>query len=474
MSGEPSAPASGARRDVELVTHLGAARATGPLLFVEGTRDVGYGDAVEIEQRGRRLHGRVLAVGSDAAVVEVFEGTMGLSLPEVEVRFLGRPLEAPVGLEMLGRSFDGRGEPVDGGPRPLLVERRDVNGAPINPIARDYPRDFIQTGVSAIDGMNTLVRGQKLPIFSASGLSHDALAAQIVRQARLPGEESEFAVVFAAIGVSHDVAASFRRSFEESGALTRAALFLNLADSPTVERLMTPRTALTFAEHLAFEQGLHVLVVMTDLTNYCEALREVASAKGEVPSRKGYPGYLYSDLASLYERAGRVRDRAGSITQLPILSMPNDDITHPIADLTGYITEGQIVLSRELQQSGVYPAIDVLPSLSRLMQDGIGEKRTREDHADVSNQLYAACARLKDVRRLVAVVGEAELTELDRRTLAFGASFERDFLRQGIYEERGIEETLERGWTALRELPEEALSRVRPRHLERYYRRSAG
>lgn len=472
MSERDETRAPDVRPAADSVVYLGASRAAGPLVFVEGVRGVGYGDAVELTQQGRRLHGRVLEVGLDEAVVEVFEGTMGISLPALEVRFLGRPLEAPVGLEMLGRAFDGRGEPVDGGPRPLLVERRDVNGSPINPVARDYPRDFIQTGVSAIDGMNTLVRGQKLPIFSASGIAHDALAAQIVRQARLPGEASEFAVVFAAIGVSHDVAESFRRSFEESGALTRTALFLNLADDPTVERLMTPRTALTLAEHLAFDHGLHVLVVMTDLTNYCEALREVASAKGEVPSRKGYPGYLYSDLASLYERAGRVRERPGSITQLPILTMPNDDITHPIPDLTGYITEGQIVLSRDLHQSAVYPPIDVLPSLSRLMQDGIGEKRTREDHADVSNQLYAACARLREVRRLVAVVGEGEIAELDRRMLAFGDTFERDFLRQGPYEDRSIEETLERGWTALRELPEEALARVRPRFLERYYRRS--
>jgi V/A-type H+-transporting ATPase subunit B len=351
---------------------------------------------------------------------------------------------------MLGRTFNGLGEPIDGGPPPLAAERRDVNGLPINPVARDFPRDFIQTGVSAIDGMNTLVRGQKLPIFSMSGLPHERLAAQIVRQACLPGEESEFAVVFAAIGVRHDVAEVFRRSCEESGASSRAALFLNLADDPTVERLMTPRSALTLAEHLAFERGLHVLVVLTDITNYCEALREVASAKGEVPSRKGYPGYLYSDLASLYERAGRLRDRPGSITQLPILTMPNDDITHPIPDLSGFITEGQIVLSRELDHAGIYPPIDVPPSLSRLMHDGIGPERTRDDHADLSSQLYASYARLRDVRRLVAVIGEEELSEPDRRTLEFGACFERDH--------------------ALRALPEAALSRVRRTHIERYFR----
>jgi V/A-type H+-transporting ATPase subunit B len=465
---EPVSAAPRASRDA--VTYLGAQRITGPLVFVEGTRGVSYGEAVEIGCRGARLHGRVLEVGRDVAIVEVFEGTANLSLEDAELRFLGHPLETPVGVEMLGRTFDGRGDPIDGGPPPFAEDRRDVNGVPINPVARDYPREFIQTGVSAIDGMNTLVRGQKLPIFSGSGLPHDALAAQVVRQACLPGDPGEFAVVFAAVGVKHDVAQVFRRSFEESGALARAALFLNLADDPTVERLMTPRTALTLAEHLAFDHGMHVLVVLTDITNYCEALREVASAKGEVPSRKGYPGYLYSDLASLYERAGRLRDRPGSITQLPILTMPNDDITHPIADLTGFITEGQIVLSRELHHLGIYPPIDVAPSLSRLMQDGIGERRTREDHADLSNQLYASYAKLREIRRLVAVIGEEELSELDRRTLEFGERFERRFLAQGAYEDRPIEQTLGLGWSALRALPEEALSRIRRRHLDRWFR----
>jgi V/A-type H+-transporting ATPase subunit B len=470
MSAPAGPTAEGARGGRGLVSYLGAQRITGPLVFVEGTRGVSYGEAVEIECRGALLHGRVLEIGRDLAVVEVFEGTANLSLDDARLRFLGHPLETPVGVEMLGRTFNGRGDPIDGGPPPFADDRRDVNGVPINPVARDYPREFIQTGVSAIDGMNTLVRGQKLPIFSGSGLPHDALAAQIVRQACLPREPHEFAVVFAAVGVKHDVAQVFRRSFEESGALGRAALFLNLADDPTVERLMTPRTALTLAEHLAFDRGMHVLVVLTDVTNYCEALREVASAKGEVPSRKGYPGYLYSDLASLYERAGRLRDRPGSITQLPILTMPNDDITHPIADLTGFITEGQIVLSRELHHMGIYPPIDVPPSLSRLMQDGIGEARTREDHADLSNQLYASYAKLREIRRLVAVIGEEELSEHDRRTLEFGERFERGFLAQGVYEDRRIEETLERGWNALRALPEDALGRVRRRHLERYFR----
>jgi V/A-type H+-transporting ATPase subunit B len=451
------------------VTYVGVQRIAGPLVFVEGTSGVGYGEAAEIDCDGATLRGRVLEVGEDAAVVEVFERTAGLALASTRVRFLGRPLEIPVGAEMLGRTFDGRGDPIDGGPPPLMADRRDVNGMPINPVARDYPREFIQTGISAIDGMNTLVRGQKLPIFSASGLPHDALAAQVVRQACLPGQESEFVVVFAAIGVKHDVAQAFRRSFEESGALARTALFLNLADDPTVERLMTPRSALTLAEHLAFDLGLHVLVVMTDVTNYCEALREVASAKGEIPSRKGYPGYLYSDLASLYERAGRLRDRPGSITQLPILTMPNDDITHPIPDLTGFITEGQIVLDRELHQLGIEPPINVLPSLSRLMHDGIGEGRTREDHADLSHQLYACYARLKEVRRLAAVIGEEELSEPDRRILAFGEAFERGLLCQGPYEDRSIERTLELGWSALRALPAEMLSRIRRKHLERYY-----
>lgn len=453
----------------EAVTHVGARRISGPLVFVDSARGVGYGEAVEIEHGPLRLHGRVLEVGREAAVVEVFEGTAGLTLGETRVSFLARPLEIDVDAQMLGRTFSGRGEPIDGGPAPLTAERRDVNGLPINPVARDFPRDFIQTGISAIDGMNTLVRGQKLPIFSGSGLSHDALAAQVVRQARLPGEESAFAVVFAAVGVRHDVAQAFRRSFEASGALDRAALFLNLADDPTVERLMTPRTALTLAEHLAFDCGLHVLVVITDLTNYCEALREVASAKGEVPSRKGYPGYLYSDLASLYERAGRLRGRPGSITQLPILTMPNDDITHPIPDLSGFITEGQLVLGRGLHHAGVYPPVDVGPSLSRLMQDGIGAGRTREDHSDLSNQLYSSYARLQVVRRLVAVIGDEELSELDRATLEFGERFERGFLSQGPFEDRPIEETLERGWQALRALPEEALSRVRRANLERYF-----
>jgi V/A-type H+-transporting ATPase subunit B len=447
-------------------------RIAGPLVFVEGVRDVSYGEAVEIESAGARLHGRVVEIGREVALVEVFEGTARLSLEGTRVRFLGHPLETPVGEDMLGRTFNARGEPIDGAPAPLAADQRDVNGVPINPVARDYPREFVQTGISAIDGMNTLVRGQKLPIFSASGLPHDLLAAQIVRQATLLGEETQFAVVFAAIGVKHEVAQGFRRGFEESGALTRAALFLNLADDPTVERLMTPRTALTLAEHLAFDCDKHVLVVMTDLTNYCEALREVASAKGEVPSRKGYPGYLYSDLASLYERAGRLRGRSGSITQLPVLTMPNDDITHPIPDLTGFITEGQIVLSRDLHQLGVYPPIAVLPSLSRLMQDGIGAERTREDHGDLSNQLYASYARLLEIRRLVAVIGEEELSELDRSTLAFGERFERAFLAQDLYENRSIEETLDRGWRALRALPEDALGRVRRRHLERW--RAAG
>ncbi|MDJ0865757.1 MAG: V-type ATP synthase subunit B [Myxococcota bacterium] len=452
------------------VTYLGVDRIAGPLVFVGAPRGVSYGEAAEVECGGARLHGRVLEVGHEAAVVEIFEGTSNLSLAGTRVRFLGRPLETPVGAEMLGRTFNGRGAPIDGGPPPVAADLCDVNGVPINPVARDYPREFIQTGVSAIDGMNTLVRGQKLPIFSASGLPHDALAAQIVRQACLRGEETEFAVVFAAIGVNHDVARIFRTSFEESGALARAALFLNLADDPTVERLMTPRTALTLAEHLAFDAGMHVLVVMTDVTNYCEALREVASAKGEVPSRKGYPGYLYSDLASLYERAGRLRDREGSITQLPILTMPNEDITHPIPDLTGFITEGQIVLSRDLHHQGIDPPIDVPPSLSRLMQDGIGPERTRDDHSDLANQLYASMARLREVRRLVAVIGEEELSELDRRTLEFGRRFEREFLRQDAWENRPIERTLELGWQALRALPEDALSRVRREHLDRWYR----
>jgi V/A-type H+/Na+-transporting ATPase subunit B len=445
----------------EGLEYTGLHRVQGPLIFLQGVEGVGYGELAEIvSPAGRRLQGRVLRVDRDLAVVEVLQGTADLSVAETRVRFLGHSLRIPVAREMLGRVFSGLAEPLDGGPPPLGSEMRDVNGEPLNPIRRDYPREPIQTGVSCIDGMNTLVRGQKLPIFSGSGLPHDQLAAQILRQARLPGASEAFALVFAAIGVPHDVAAFFRNSFEESGALRNAALFLNLADDPSVERLVTPRAALTLAEFLAFDLGIHVLVVLTDIANYCEALREVATAKGEVPSRKGYPGYLYSDLASLYERAGRIKNRPGSITQIPIVTMPNDDITHPIPDLTGYITEGQIVLSHDLQGRGIYPPVDVLPSLSRLMEDGIGAGRTREDHSPLASELYAAYARAKEIKRLASIIGEEELSEANRRYLRFGSAFEREFVQQDPYESRDFLSTLDLGWKVLGPLPDEELTRL--------------
>jgi V/A-type H+/Na+-transporting ATPase subunit B len=392
------------------------------------------------------------------------------------VRFLGGPHQIPVAEEKLGRVFDGLGRPLDGGPQPLTDRFADVNGQPINPTARVYPRDYIQTGISAIDGMNTLVRGQKLPLFSGAGIPHDQLAAQIVRQATLgaPSGEShaqaeQFAIVFAAMGVKHDVADFFRRSFAESGALTRVAMFLNLADDPPVERLVTPRAALTLAEYLAFERNMHVLVVLTDMTNYCEALRQISNIRGEVPSRKGYPGYLYSDLASMYERTGRIKSSQGSITQIPILSMPNDDITHPVPDLTGYITEGQIVLSRTLNQQGVYPPMSVLPSLSRLMKDGSGKGRTRADHSHWMAQLYAAYAHVQDVRSLASVIGEEELTSVDQQYLKFGRAFEQEFINQAYTENRTIDRSLSIGWKLLSMLPREELTRVSLDEISQYY-----
>src|SRR5512140_3110020 len=400
---------------------LGVKSIAGPIMIVEGAANVSYDEVVEIrDAQGQMRLGRVLEVGEKFAVVQVFAGSTGLSIDGTRVRFLGGPLRIPVAEEMLGRVFGGLGNPIDNGPLPLTDQCRDVNGSPVNPTARVYPRDFIQTGVSAIDGMNTLVRGQKLPLFSGAGLPHDQLAAQIVRQATLGspvGQDSakseQFVIVFAAMGVKHDVAAYFRDSFTASGALTRVAMFLNLADDPPVERLITPRAALTLAEYLAFERNMHVLVILTDMTNYCEALREISNIRGEVPSRKGYPGYLYSDLASIYERTGRIKSSTGSITQIPILTMPNDDITHPVPDLTGYITEGQIVLGRELNHQGIYPPISVLPSLSRLMKDGIGEGKTRPDHPHVSSQIYAAYAHVQEVRSLASVIGEEELSSID-------------------------------------------------------------
>jgi V/A-type H+-transporting ATPase subunit B len=429
-----------------------------------------------VDSQNRLRRGRVLEVGEGVAVVEVFAGTTGLSIDGTRVRFMGQPLHIPVTEEMLGRIFDGMGSPIDGGPQPLAENYADINGQPINPTARVYPRDYIQTGISAIDGMNTLVMGQKLPIFSGSGLPHDQLAAQIVRQAVLgtpagepPSQSGQFVIVFAAMGVKHDVATFFRDSFAESGALSRVAMFLNLADDPPVERLITPRAALTLSEYLAFERQMHVLAVFTDMTNYCEALRQISNIRGEVPSRKGYPGYLYSDLASLYERTGRIKASQGSITQLPILTMPNDDITHPVPDLTGYITEGQIVLSRDLMHQDIYPPIAVLPSLSRLMKDGIGEGHTRADHSHLAAQLYAAYAHVQDVRSLASVIGEEELSTVDQQYLEFGRTFEQEFIAQGPAENRTIEETLTIGWRLLSKLPQTELTRVSTQEIDRYY-----
>jgi V/A-type H+/Na+-transporting ATPase subunit B len=457
---------------------LGVSRIEGPIVIVEGAANVSYDEVVEIrDSQGRLRRGRVLEVGEKNAVIQVFAGSTGLSIDGTSVRFLGDTLRIPVAEEMLGRVFDGLGNPIDGGPLPLTEKYADVNGQPINPTARVYPRDYIQTGISAIDGMNTLLRGQKLPIFSGAGMPHDHLAAQIVRQATLgaaAGEESSqteaFAIVFAAMGVKHDVADFFRKSFLESGALTRVAMFLNLADDPPVERLVTPRAALTLAEYLAYERGMHVLVILTDMTNYCEALRQISNIRGEVPSRKGYPGYLYSDLASMYERTGRIRTSEGSITQIPILTMPNDDITHPVPDLTGYITEGQITLGRELYYSGVYPPIAVLPSLSRLMKDGIGQGRTRSDHPRWGAQLYAGYAHMQDVRSLASVIGEEELGEVDRKYLEFGRAFEREFVNQSLTENRTIKQTLEIGWRLLSMLPKEELTRVTLDEIKQYYK----
>lgn len=452
--------------------YRGVSKISGPLIFVEGISNVGYYELVEVKTKdGEVRRGRVLEISKGVAVVEVFEGTTGLSTPGTSVKFLGKPLTIPLSTEMLGRIFNGLGEPADSGPTPFTEDYRDVNGLPMNPYSRDYPTQFIQTGVSAIDGMDTLVRGQKLPIFSGSGLPHNLLATQIARQATIRGEQEGFAVVFAAMGIKHDEAAFFKRSFEESGALKNSAIFLNLADDPPVERLVTPRSALTLAEYLAFEQDMHVLVVLTDMTNYAEALRETSAAREEVPSRKGYPGYMYSDFATIYERAGRIKGRKGSITQMPVLSMPNDDITHPIPDLTGYITEGQIVLDRDLHRRGIYPPINILPSLSRLMKDGIGKGKTREDHGPVTSQLYSAYSRAQDLRSLSAIIGEEGLTEKDRAYLKFGESFEQRFLSQKFDENRVLETTLSLAWENLSLLPESELTRIADKFVKEYYKR---
>ncbi len=442
----------------------------GPLLVVEGVSRVAYDEIVEVElASGEKRRGRVLDVAHGVAVVQVFEGTTGITSTGTKVRFLGKPLEIPVSEDMLGRVFNGLGEPIDGRPPVLAEEKRDINGEPLNPAQRAYPEDFIQTGVSAIDGMNTLVRGQKLPIFSGSGLPHNTLAAQIARQATVRGEQEEFAVVFAAIGIKYDDALFFKNFFEETGALNRVAMFMNLADEPAMIRLVTPRAALTLAEYLAYERDMHVLVILTDMTNYAEALREISAAREEVPGRQGYPGYMYSDLATIYERAGRVHGKKGSITQMPILTMPNDDITHPIPDLTGYITEGQIVLDRNLHNRGIYPPINVLMSLYRLMKEGIGPGKTREDHGDVSNQLYAAYSRAVELRSLATVVGEESLSDVDRLYLKYADLFEKRFLSQDPRENRSIEQTLDIAWEILSVLPETELTNIKDKHIKKYH-----
>ena len=443
---------------------------SGPLIFVQGVKGVGYGDLVEIRNDSGEIRtGQTLEVDEEMAVVQVFEGTTGLSIKGTRTTFIGKPLEIPTHREMLGRVFDGLGRPIDGAPQVISDLMMNINGLPINPYTREYPRDFIQTGISAIDGMNTLIRGQKLPIFSGSGMPHNRIAAQIARQARLLTAHEEFTVIFVAMGVKFDIARFFIDSLEESGVLPNSAIFLSLADAPSIERLITPRVALTLAEYLAFTEEMHVLVILTDMTNYCESLRELSSSRGEIPSRKGYPGYLYSDLASLYERAGRIQGKKGSITQVPILTMPSDDISHPVPDLTGYITEGQIVLERELFNRGVYPPIAGLPSLSRLMKDGIGEGRTRKDHAQVAAQLFASYAKVKRIRALAAIVGEEELSDLDRIYLRFGNVFEERFLSQGYNENRSIETTLDICWEMLSVLPEEELYRISKEDIQRYY-----
>ncbi|MCP4648394.1 MAG: V-type ATP synthase subunit B [bacterium] len=441
----------------------------GPLVFVDGVKGVGYNELVEVTlPDGTKQKGQVLDISEKVAVVQIFGGTSGLNIPDTSVKFLGETMKLGVSEDMLGRVFSGLGEPRDNAPKPVAEDHLDIAGAPINPYSRAEPRDFIQTGVSTIDCMNTLVRGQKLPIFSASGLPHNQLAVQIARQSKTKDQKEEFAVVFAAVGITHEEASYFMRDFEKTGALERAVLFLNLADDPSVERIITPRLALTTAEYLAFEKGMHVLVIITDMTNYCEALREIASARQEVPGRRGYPGYMYTDLSTIYERAGRIKGRDGTVTQFPILTMPGDDITHPIPDLTGYITEGQIVLSRDLHRKNVAPPVDPLPSLSRLMNLGIGAERTREDHRGVADQLYAAYANGRDLRSLSAVVGEESLTDTDRRYLKFADEFEKKFIMQGQNEDRTIEQTLDLGWELMGMLPEEELKRVKVEFIKKY------
>lgn len=442
----------------------------GSLISLSGAEDVAYGEIIDIVVDGKnKRKGKVVMVDEKAIIAQVFQGTQGISTENTSVRFTGHPLEIPLSKDILGRTFNGIGMPVDDGPQVYSSKKHNVNGRPMNPISRRYPRNYLETGISAIDSLMTLIRGQKLPIFSGNGMPHNELAAQIARQARVRGEEENFAIVFAAMGVKHDDADYFRKSFESSGVLERVVMYLNLADEPVVERITTPRCALTAAEYLAYEGGMHILVIMTDMTSYGEALREISSAREEVPSRKGYPGYLYSDLAQLYERAGMLDGAKGSVTLLPILTMPNDDITHPIPDLSGYITEGQIVLSRDLYQKNIYPPINILPSLSRLMKDGIGEGMTRADHDEVSSQLFSSYSRVQEVRSLSQIIGEEDLSDIDQKFMEFGRQFETRFLTQDIDESRSIEETLDIAWEVLRVLPKEELERISPEFIDKYY-----
>lgn len=455
------------------IEYLGLSEINGSLIAIEGVKGAFYDEIVEfsVAEDAEKKLGRIVEIDEDRAVIQVFENTADMSLLNTHTKLTGRPMEIGLSEEILGRTFNGLGAPIDGLGPIRAEEYRNVNGQPMNPCSREYPRDYIRTGISAIDALTTLIRGQKLPIFSGNGLPHDVLAAQIVEQASLGGDsDEEFGIVFAAMGVKYDVAEYFKRTFEECGASAHVAMFLNLSNDPVVERLITPKVALTAAEYLAFEKNMHILVILTDMTSFAEAMREVSSLKGEIPSRKGYPGYLYSELASLYERAGIVRGASGSVTQIPILTMPNDDITHPIPDLTGYITEGQIVLERSLHQKNIYPPINVLPSLSRLMKDGIGAKYTREDHQDVANQLFSSYARVGEARDLASVIGEDELSPVDKKYLAFGTAFEQEFVGQGRNENRTIEETLDIGWRLLHILPREELDRIDTKILEKYWR----
>ncbi len=454
-----------------IIEYRGVKEINGSLIVIDGVKGASFEETVTLQlDDGTTRDGRIVEIQGERAVIQVFEGTNGISLSNTRTRLLGRPVEMPLSPEILGRIFDGVGRPADGLGDIFPQTRRDVNGSAINPVSRVYPRNFIETGISSIDCLMTLIRGQKLPIFSGSGMKHNELAAQIVRQAKISDENGgDFAIVFAAMGVTNDVADYFRRSFEESGVLSRVTMFLNLSNDPIVERILTPRCALTAAEYLAFDRGMHILVIMTDMTSYAEACREFSSSKGEIPGRKGYPGYLYSDLASLYERAGMIKSSKGSVTQIPILTMPNDDITHPVPDLTGYITEGQIVLDRSLDASGIYPPVSPLPSLSRLMKDGIGEGFTRADHAAVSNQLFACYARVQDARSLASVIGEEELSPNDKKLLEFGKMFDEQYINQGPNENRSIDQTLDLGWKLLSTLPREELDRIDDKMLAEHY-----